>query len=327
MNKIVGTFVDSPEELIGNLENYKMSGYQFRGHACENFILQPKAFRRNESQNLMKSFLCDVKANKWKLHPRTLSFYEKKLRPCDLDRVRWLTLFVMLYNYNLAKYFESRVRPNFNSEIKLDEKTQKYLEEFDSSHWSNESIFKKGVDYYLDNLEFFLNITGDKLIKAPSIITNPEVANVFTIAEELVFQHYGVSTAVLDWTANPDVAIYFSTQNVSEYAKYLSIFAYKQIENEGSPVLLAFESHDIVNERRKRQEGSFTYFTAPWSFYYFQGQWPSIEFYAKNQLYFEVVRYDISNNHENIKFFKKMLNEKDLTQEYLMNEEAMLLTF
>lgn len=312
-------------ELIKNLAKLHAKGYKFRGHASEAFILQPSAFRPDTSLSLMKAYGAHSKCHLWEIDQEKKKYYTEdfKLPLESYERVLWLTKYIMMYNYNLAKYYEDSIKQTPREDLKLDQSTQNYLDKYGTSHWSNENTFSQGVGYHLRALEFCLDVSGTKIIKKPEIL-NPSTA-IFTMAQEMPFQHYDISTLVLDWTANPDVAIHFATHNIPADSRYLHLYAYKQIDVTNSQVLLGFESNEIKNERRERQEGCFTYFAMPWNFYYFHGRWPSIEDYGSmNASHFKIIRYEIANTNENRQYLKKMLDKKGITHAYLMNEGSMI---
>jgi hypothetical protein len=75
--------------------------------------------------------------------------------------------------------------------------------------------------------------------------------------------------------------------------------------------------------RAERQEGTFTYFSKPCSFYLQHGEFPCIEYYDRHlnnssAPSFELIRYTLERTTPNLSFIQNILASKGINEAFLL---------
>ena len=309
--------IESPESLIEKLTELKSKDdYVFRGIANAKWKLEAKAFREN-GKALDNSYpLASTELESWKKEALEKIRRLYNLPIYMLVNIINLCVFTMKYHYHLFKNVRDRIKENI-----------KYISSEDDliiRRYSNENPENIFIDrkYFDDTLlgplleRIIPTVSLDGTVLKPSYPCE-DLLNVMDASRP---QHYDIPTSVLDWTYNPDVAIYFALD--SEYADkngdIFSIYAYKQIDHsENAPIKLIERHEAIENLRAERQEGLFSSLTMPCRFYIEESFFPSVETYD-SQFYkaFELIKFNISRKACS-NSLEKTLIEKNITKEFL----------
>ncbi|MFA6037920.1 MAG: FRG domain-containing protein [Legionellales bacterium] len=270
-------------KLISKLQALRGKEYLFRGHSDAGYWLQPKAFRPDGKKELQEKF----KGSSWKTwisSQEIQSIFGPHVDKMLAERICELGLYMLQYNYTLAKKVESNVD---NFDAKTIEKYQMQPPDF----WIQKDAFVNLVQ------RLSLSIIG-KVHLDGTVLQYSEFYEFLTAFDESFPQHYGVPTAALDWTYDPYVALSFALEFIPENAKYISIWVYEKIRNsEHSPVKISHASDGCNNPRIKRQHGTFTRFDdKAFAFYFLKtGKFPRIEEYEHHSdAEFKLFKYDIS---------------------------------
>lgn len=316
------------KNLIHRLDELKKNGYVFRGHADPAWLLQPKIFRPHEMQKIAEKF--PVKADgisKWMKNEKIENILQRTVgndqrQRTEIKKIFNLYIYIMQHNRQLHEFFTVEKNQQKISPVCLQGMMQR-----DIGFWIKEDSFVKIIERLLERWFTYRDL-NDRIIKKPS----PD--NDLTGFDETFPQHYDISTAALDWSFNPAVAICFALEDEalievdSQTGLFmakktplhsLSIFAYKQKEMIQDPEVFLIESNSgIDNERIKRQEGVFTYFREPCSFYVKHGRFPSLGEYEKRC--FDLFRYDVKRDKVNLDYLENHLQELKIDKEYLLPE-------
>ena len=335
---IKGKQVATPSELIETLtlESLKTDAL-FRGQSDSSFRLLPNFFRPEKIEQLIDQYPSHHLMEQWIrsfgfeqaiydelppynspiLTPQKILLFKSLMPIFSLYRV------IMVYNYHLHKYHED----NFGCLIT----DKKSLTSRDSTFWTKKENFIWFVKTTLPRLLSISSLDG-KLIKDGIIDED------LTGIDETYPQHYDASTAALDWTYNFKIAIFFAlniwghidetsglhlTSRQISNSNSLSIFVYEQIGGEKCPISIKPKTDLIYNERAEAQEGTFTYFSSPCSFYLKYGRFPSIDDYyhaieiGKLPKTFILKKYDLPLTKSNQKWLLNYLNEHEINQKTL----------
>lgn len=297
-------------KILDELELLKSQGYIFRGQPSSDFLLIPNAFRSNSIATFSSYFpdnqqwrYCDSLrgvVNLW--------VPEVSIESTWVHRIFELTVYIMQYNYLLAKYVQEHLKDFDNRTLNMYKLRNLYF-------WTTEKTFIYLFEYGLQSSIGRIGADGE-IIQYSTI--NEEIAGY----DDSLPQHYGVSTAAFDWTRNPYIAIYFALQNIPNEAKYFSIYAYKEISfSPINPFSIEYGNEDCNNPRIKAQEGLFLRFKYPCLFYFFHGSWPSMKTYESlRKGNFELLSYNIPISEK--KSLLEILNKKQITKERLKLADA-----
>lgn len=282
------------EELKADLENLRNKSFIFRGQADSRFELHPKAFRLEEPGKATEGFPltskfmeCFDHGHKEAIGGLVHKSFQEFSQSEWFHRICEITLFVMQYNYNIASYIQ------LNQE-KFDEKIQESYRLNPIPYWSAEDTFQRFFYHNLFNSVGRIGLDG-------TILNYTMIDDKITEFDESRPQHYGVHTAALDFTYDPCIAFFFSIYDrkhiEQKKPQYVSVYAYKQIqESLNNPIIIKHRHEQVENERITRQKGLFISIQYPCSFYFVQKRWPSIEDYIRFQHHFgnfEILKYDI----------------------------------
>jgi len=294
------------DAAIAQLEELKEEGFIFRGHESFKYTLTPNASRDNTLARMKHEFGIDSGIiNRWFKNKFIMEHVNTwvpglKITPSSrqvLDRLLNYCLYLMRYNHSLNLFVQ-------NNPSRVSQKDRDTILERSLEYWKSEETFHHLFSSYFPRLIRRYHLDGTLMQDA-----NPfeDLASV----DETLPQHYDTPTAALDWTFNYNVAIYFAVGKNEIKEKFLTIYALKIHDSNLSPIHMMDKNIHVENIRAKRQEGTFTYFTKPCSFYIEQGHFPSINYFDqryKNNLEkrtFELKEFIIERNSQNINKLKK----------------------
>lgn len=336
--------ISNSTQLIELLDNFHTDKtYVFRGHSKQEYILTPSVFRKEKLIELSDKFpIKKSKTNEWFFNKEIqahiysimpgFKYYDLMTIPHPIKIFFDLYLHIMQYNYSLSKYFEDNPKM-------LSQKTKDKLNIRDSHYWIQEDTFIHCIKSSFLYLISLYDKNGN-LIKRAAPFEDLAYLN------EFLPQHYSISTAALDWSRNPYVALYFALdfkhrekmdkKNKLLLSSYLpnenlcfSLLALKVASGaERSPIMIIDEC-EPNNIRQQRQEGVFTYFTRPCSYYLSNGKFPSIENYAypiKNgkitTQFFEITKINvILKSQSELLLLHEYLEEEGITEEFLFPDK------
>lgn len=299
-------------------------GYIFRGHPNACYHLQPKAFRQKElssfkNEKLQINIENWVKTEQFRklVEAETLTSIQNNF--VILRNIVKLVYFIMQYNYSLYDFYSKfPTAINYNDEhlIKL---------VGSSGYWLEEKTF---FDLFSDYLRNSMTIWVEKDGK---ILRQPNLSEIFTGVDETYPQHYEQSTATLDWTYDPIVALFFACRELDVRlkkdsnlyvcekipAKYLAIFAYKETtDRQNKYFTIVAKDKFKKNLRAERQHGTFMIFPAAAYFYIQNGEFPIMETYIKEGN-FETIKFIIEKTEKNMKELKIYLKQVGADEDYL----------
>jgi len=243
--------------------------------------------------------------DQWLLRGRRATYWERG----TIQRLLEYCLYLMRYNYCLNIFAK-------NNPDRISSKDRNAILLRDAEFWRLETTF-----YYLFSCYFLTIIKIFDLQNNLLQDANPpeDLAHV----DETLPQHYDVSTAALDWSKDPKVAIYFAFGNTNTETKFLKIYALRVHNHSDSPIRIMEASPLVENERAKRQEGVFSYFVKPCSFYLQHGEFPSIDYFDSryknnlNERTFELREFIIKRSEYNLKFLGSILSKHGIDKCYL----------
>lgn len=333
--------------LLDKLKSDLYNGYFFRGQADASWPLIPSAFRKTELKRRADNYpIKESEITNWKNNqkiPEIINGWSagivKNGRILNRrDRIFIYNLFnrliiVMQYNFDLTLYWS-------NPKVKrcLLKRDKKLIKIWKPDFWCEESTFINYFERIYPQLIVRTSVKDNRLISKPC----PEED--LTGLDETFPQHYDLSTTTLDWSLNLFIAFYFgldkqfernspnglylpSRCEVREPANYFSLFLYKQLQQD-SPVVKMERPKLINNPRADAQQGVFTYFTKPCSFYLLNGEFPSIDNYARNctdkEIPFELQKFNFKYSNEILNFIENILEEKGINKSSLLLDQEII---
>jgi len=304
--------------IIVSLEQLSLEGYVFRGHENFTYQLAPSAFREHSIVQMKKDFnICSTIIKNWfnnkKIESTIASWYSSNpihSQHPTIHLLKKFCLYIMLYNHSLHVFVKNN--PNNVSE---QDKASLLLR--DAEYWKQETTFQQMFERYLPT------IINRHSLKDGSLIQRATPYEDLAAIDETLPQHYGIPTAALDWSYNFNIAIYFALgEKPEQKSKFLTISALK-IHDSQSPVKMFDRNIHIENIRAERQEGTFSYFRNPCSFFLQTGLFPSVNYFSqryKNQLdtcRFELKEFLIERTESNLYYLEELLKEKGISKQYL----------
>lgn len=320
---MINRTIQSPNDLIFSLKKLQNEGFIFRGHSDSKYILQPSTYRKDSLIKLAEIYPARTNQHKWcssAAVQETIHAWTNGIRPWYLERIFKYILHLMHYNHALQEFYSTKERPK-------DENDHRLLGIFPEDHWIQQSTFE-GLFDFVYRLHLPIDDLSGNRIKEPYYM---EEATGF---DESWPQHYDFHTALLDWSRNPLVAIYFSLGSLVVETKksermlyvtsnlpspYLSIFAYKETAQSDSMPVKIHGSSSKNNLRLVRQEGMFTYFTRAFESFIMKGEFPSIE--KCNLDGFTLVRFNIERTPANLDFLKKYIEGYGICKLFLFPDK------
>lgn len=318
----------SPNELITLLSQLQNEEFIFRGHSSGKYILQPSVFRKDSLIKLAENYPENANVQKWmdsEAINHTINAWTKGMRPVYLNQIFNYILHLMRYNYALQQFYLVKGY--------TDENDQKLLTIFPDGHWAKQDTFERLFEFVYGRLVYLEDLKGNPL-------KEPYYMEESTGFDQSWAQHYEFHTALLDWSYNPLVAIYFSLGSTLVETKksermlyttseipptHLSIFAYKEIGNaESYPIKIIPGSFTKTNIRLTHQEGTFTYFTDALRFFLMNGKFPSMEAYNSEE--FKVIRFNLERTPANLHFLKTYIEDQGICESFLFPDKEELLT-
>jgi FRG domain len=298
-------------EMMGELKALQNESYIFRGQPNSNFTLHPKAFRPEEIEKIRKDFSISLEncsdAFKKNISGWLGQPFEQLHTNEWFRRIYEITLFIMQYSRNIANYILPRKE-------KFDKRTIDLHTLNPPEYWASISTLERFLDYNLKNLIAFTDLNGN-------VLKYTSIDDILTGFDESRSQHYGVQTAMLDWTLNPSIAIFFALQNIPDNAQYVSIYAYKQIrDSKENPIVIKSSPEEVENTRIINQEGVFTCIQYPCSFYFVRKHWPRIDdYFAHSSENFKLIKYDIPLSYN--QHLDNIVKVEGYTRDFLLPEE------
>ncbi|AOU30077.1 TPA: FRG domain-containing protein [Legionella pneumophila subsp. pneumophila] len=307
--------------IISALEQLSLEGYVFRGHEDFRYQLTPSAFREHSIAQMKRDFnisrtLLGEWFNSKEIKKTIASWYSSNPihshHPAIYLLKEWC-LYIMRYNYSLHLFVKNN--PNNVSE----QDAASFLLR-DAEYWREETTFQQMFERYLPT------IINRHSLKDGALIQRANPYEDLAAVDETLPQHYGIPTAALDWSYNFHVAIHFALGNESEQnSKFLALYALKILDPQ-SPIKMLDRNINIENIRAERQEGTFSYFRNPCSFFLQSGTFPSVNYFNqryKNQLdtcRFELKEFLIERTESNLCYLNELLRERGINKSYLFPE-------
>lgn len=309
-NKII----NCPEQLLDELETLQKNGFILRGHSSSKYFLQPQAFREQDKHKIVDKYpVSKAITTQWKqggvLEKMRQWSIGQLPHPIITARILNYALYLLQYNYYLTQYY-IQLPPLYSSTY-----DQEQSNRLKGKHLAKEQTFINFIEYLYPKLLTRISPAGEILSKSipPQEITG---------YDETWPQHYSFPSAALDWTLSVPIALHFAIRKLNEPpssgTKMLSICCYKQIATKNSPVKIIEKDELKTNERAVKQEGMFTYFMDPCSYYLNNGVFPSVEAYSHGNPYFTVIKRNIEINKKNLEFFKKYTKLHRIDDEFLL---------
>jgi hypothetical protein len=309
--------------LIDQLKQFQLNGFIFRGHKNFKYMLIPNAFRSDTYKEMKNKFGVNaLTINKWfknKLIMEHVNIWlpEFKFMPGAhqvLERLLKYCLYLMHYNHSLNLFVQ-------NNPHRVSQKDRSTILERSLEFWTSEKTFLHLFSSYFPRLIRRYHLDGTLMQDATLF---EDLASV----DETLPQHYDTPTAALDWTFNYNIAIYFATRHNETTENFLTIYALKIHNKNSSPIHMMEKNIHVENIRIERQEGTFTYFTKPCSFYIEKGYLPSINYFDqryKNNLEkstFELIEFVIERTSQNINKLRNQLKNHKIDEESLFPDIA-----
>lgn len=312
--------LDEIQNIIASLQELQSTGnYIFRGQKCFNFKLIPRAFREDDISAMTKAFGVDNRTkNSW--------FHSQKVKDCIdahapgarknkhaitiINRLLNFCFYLMILNHSAYIFASSNI-------TMISDKDKEMLQLKTPSHWKDPETFHHLFSGYFPRILEIYDLNNLLIQKAQP----PE--DLIGI-DETFPQHYGAITAALDWTRNPLIAIYFALENQLDNSGFSTIYAINanRIAHD-SPIKVMNKSIYVSNARAEAQQGVFTYFMSPCSFYIQNNALPSINHYHSrylnnlDQQKFELHEFRIKRTPKNISFLQALIRKHGTTKEIL----------
>ncbi|CEG56959.1 FRG domain-containing protein [Legionella fallonii] len=309
--------INCPMKLIEELESLKTQEFLLRGHSSSTYFLQPQAFREQDIKKIANQFpISNELTRHWKqgevlnkIKPWSSGVLPN---PIITDRILSYVLYLLQYNYYLTRYYQG-LNPIYSSNL-----DQEIATRLPSKNLATEQAFIELAEYFYLKILTRISLGGTIVAKAipPQEITG---------YDETWPQHYSFPSAALDWTLSIPVALHFAIRSFeappSSGTSQLSICCFKQIDAKNSPVQVIEKSELKTNPRALRQEGLFTYFSEPCSFYIEHGTFPKIESYSLDQRHFIVLKRNIEINKQNIEVLRNYTRLHKINDNFLLLED------
>ncbi|HAT1884370.1 TPA: FRG domain-containing protein, partial [Legionella pneumophila] len=268
--------------IISTLEQLSLEGYVFRGHEDFRYQLTPSAFRTHSIVQMEKDFnihptILDEWFNSKEIKKIIASWYSPNsvhLQHPAIYLLKEWCLYIMHYNHSLHLFVKN------NPDNVSEQDAASFLLR-DAEYWRQETTFQQMFERYLPT------IINRRSLKDGAFIQRANPYEELAAVDETLPQHYGIPTAALDWSYNFHVAIHFALGNESEQnSKFLALYALKTLDLQ-SPIKMLARNIHTENIRAERQEGTFSYFSHPCSFFLQNRAFPSLNYFSqryKNRL-------------------------------------------
>ncbi|MCA0402690.1 MAG: FRG domain-containing protein [Proteobacteria bacterium] len=304
--------------IISTLEQLSLEGSVFRGHEDFRYQLTPSAFRKHSIAQMKRDFnipptILGEWFNSKEIKKTIASWYSSNPIHSQHPAIHLLKewcLYIMRYNHSLHLFVKNN--PNNVSE----QDAACFLLR-DAEYWREETTFQQMFERYLPT------IINRHSLKDGALIQRANPYEDLAAVDETLPQHYGIPTAALDWSYNFHVAIHFALRNESEQnSKFLALYALKILDPQ-SPIKMLDRNIHTENIRAEKQEGTFSYFSHPCSFFLQNGVFPSLNYFSqryKNRLdirRFELKEFLIERTESNLCYLKGLLNEKGINKQFL----------
>ncbi len=305
-----------------HLEELRKEGFVFRGHESFKYTLTPNAFRDSGLVRMKNEFgIHSSTINKWfknKFIMQHVNTWLPRLKITSsghqvINRLLKYCLYLMQYNHSLNLFVQ-------NNAHRVSQKDKNTILERSLEYWKSEETFQLLFSSYFPRIIRRYHLDG-------TLIQDANLFEDLASVDETLLQHYDTPTAALDWTFNYNVSIYFAIGEKEVEDKFLTIYALKIHDTTLSPFYIMDKSIHVENKRAERQEGTFTYFTKPCSFYMQHEHHPSINYFDqryKNNLAkrtFELKEFVVERSKENISYLKKIIEHEGINKDFLFPNE------
>lgn len=335
INKLNGIekFYNDPLTLLSDLNDLEKNGYFLRGVESRDFHAKPSAFRSNKIEKnrsffpinyekIVSEWFYDLEIIKIIQDDLKIDYFEIRNNPM-IHRLFNLISYLMVCNYLFSKYKEGNTLHIFPHDYQQ-------LKNKGSDFWSYKQTFNNMVQYY-----FPLILTREALDK--SWTKKGKIDEIISAIDMSFPQHYGTSTAALDFTKKYLNAVYFAieshlninfenkiglylTEKDVFYDGYLSIYAIKLISpSKNSPITIEEIDNSILNRRATNQQGVLCYFSRPCSFYMDYDRFPKIEDYlvhGKND-FFILKKLSLKRSIKNLDLLEKILIKENIVKDFI----------
>jgi hypothetical protein len=274
------TTLSELQKIITTLQRVHLAGkHAFRGRESFMFNLLPSAFRPATISSMKRLFNAGNNAiHKWyqseeikehidlwvpgvRLDPNAIIIINRLLDYC---------LYLMILNHSVNVFSQ-------NNHSRISENDRETLQLRSIEFWRDEKTFRHLFTSYFPQI-----IQGHDL--RGRLIQNANPFEDLTGIDESLPQHYGSPTAAPDLSYNTLVAIHFGLGSFDATSGFLTIYALK-IDDDATdaPIKFIDKSMYVKNISAERQEGTFSYFTKPCSFFLRRGEPPSINYFDIRQ--------------------------------------------
>ena len=267
--KIEEINIDCAEEILRILDPAvnSWSEWVFRGQSDSEFKLIPAIWREERRKDFNK-FKSSIDSSYMRKHLN--DYMEREQITFDVNIINNIIealLFIKFENYILSSFYE---RANAAG-LKIPSRAMQLLNVYNPDYWRDEKSLSFGLQ--LNNYHDIIQQRSKQVRYSSPLLFEPQIP-----------QHYGLPTRILDWTTNPRKAIFFAAydflKNRESKSKKIAIYAFRINtmfnRNGENPILLEKLHNRYNNKFLHHQDGCFTR-TYSESFYYSNGEWPSIE--------------------------------------------------
>ena len=237
---IINITLPNANELINKLSILQQANFIFRGHSSGKYRLEPGAFRKDILKKWADIHLSKTISKQWRSSngvKDVIKCWGQGIPTQVISRVFDYIMHLMHYNFALNTVYLTKKDGKDTNDKRL-------LAIFSEDYWLQEDTFVHFFQYICMGLPSRWDERGN-------VLQQPFYLEETTGLDQSLPQHYHFETALLDWSYNPLVAIYFSlglnetrkmergfymASHVSSNPTHLSILAYQQISIENTVV-------------------------------------------------------------------------------------------
>lgn len=234
------------QNVLAKLQELQKTGnYIFRGQECFKLKLIPKAFRDDEIAKMTQVHGIDNRTkNNWiqsKEVAHCIDLWARGARnnkygQVIITRLLNYCLYLMILNHSMFHFASTHIDM-------ISKKDKDTLQLRNLSYWKDEKTFHHIFSSYFPRVVEIYDLKN-------SLLQGANPPEDLTGLDETLPQHYGATTAALDWTYNSLIAIHFALGNHADNLGFLTIYALntRNIAND-SPIKLIDRSPYVNNLR------------------------------------------------------------------------------